>query len=122
MAVTKYPNQFLITFAPEPKTDANHPYHKVNVDALQNAMNDLKKPGSLKLWLYLTMHSNIDAFGLSKKACEEWGLKKDAYYAAQEELEEKGYLKKLGKDKFEFTQIPVVIHTPTTETPSVWDF
>lgn len=45
-------------------------------------MNDLKKVGSVKLWMYLTLHSNVSAFGLSKKACEEWGIKKDAYYAA----------------------------------------
>lgn len=82
-------------------------------------MNDLKKLGSLKLWIYLTMHSSMKSFGLSKKACEDWGIKKDAYYAAQEELEEKGYLKKIGKDKYEFSQIPVVVHTPTTTT---WDF
>ena len=123
MAIT-YPNQFIITFPPQPKTDANHPYYKVNLDALQNAMNDLKKSGSLKLWMYLAIHSDMSSFGLSKKACEEWGLKKDAYYAAWEELEQKGYLKKIGNDRFDFTQIPVVIHTPQIEKSSVvaWDF
>lgn len=89
-------------------------------------MNDLKKVGSVKLWMYLTLHSNVSAFGLSKKACEEWGIKKDAYYAAQEELEEKGYLKKIGVDKYEFTQVPIkMVVVPKTEmktSPTVWDF
>lgn len=116
-----FPNQFIITFAPAPKTDANNPYHKINMDALQNAMNDLKKMGSLKMWMYLTTHSDTKSFGLSKKACEDWGIKKDAYYAAQEELEQKGYLKKLGNDRYEFSQVPVVMHTTTTPVQK-WDY
>ena len=116
---TAYPNQTVIVFAPEPKTDAKNPYYKINLDVLQNAMNDLKKVGSFKLWMYLATHNSMKTFNLSKKACEDWGIKKDSYYAAQEELKEKGYLKKIATDKYEFSQIPTIIHTTTTTT---WDF
>ena len=122
MAVT-YPNQYIVTFAPEPKTDANNPYHKVNTDVLQNASNDLTKIGSVKLWMYLTAHSGMKEFGLSRKACEEWGIKKDSYYQGQKELEEKGYLKPLGPGKYEFTQFPIKIVTPENViSKPLWDF
>ena len=121
MAKAMFANQYTITFAPEPKTDATHPYYKMNIDALQNAMNDLTKIGSVKLWTYLALHSGLPSFGLSQKACEEWGIKKDSYYKAQEELKEKGYLREIGKNQLEFTQIPTVIHTMTA-VGTQWDF
>ena len=34
MAKAMFANQYMITFAPEPKTDATHPYYKMNIDAL----------------------------------------------------------------------------------------
>ena len=120
---TTYPNQYIITFAPEPKTDAKNPYHKMNIDVLQNAMNDLTKVSSMKLWMYLVAHSGIDGFGLSQKACEEWGIKKDSYQTGKKELIEKGYLKEIGHNRYEFRQVPIKIVTPETITPkTVWDF
>ena len=88
-------------------------------------MNDLKKVGSIKLWMYLVLRSDMGSFGLSQKACEEWGIKKDSYYSAQEELVEKGYLKEIGVNKYEFIQIPmkiVVVPKTETKTPTAWDF
>ena len=122
MAVT-YANQFIITFGSQPKTDATHPYHKINVDAMQNAMNDLTKIGSMKLWMYLVAHSDMDSLALSQKACEEWGIKKDSYQSAKKELIDKGYLVTVGKDKYEFKQIPVQMVTlPVVPVQKNWDF
>ena len=132
MAVT-YANQYIITFGPQPKTDAKNLYHKFNLDALQNAMNDLTKIGSVKLWTYLAIHSDMDTLALSQKACEEWGIKKDSYQSAKKELIDKGYLTAIGKDKYEFKQIPMpIVSVPTPQiqemvAPQVqpiskWDF
>ena len=114
MATAKYPNQYTIVFAPAPKTDANNPYCKMNVDVLQSVAGDLNKVGALKLWLYLVAHSHMESLGLSQKACEEWGLKKDSYYSGKEELVNKGYLVEIGSNKYEFRQLPIV--------PVNWDF
>lgn len=118
---TTYANQYIITFGPQPKTDANNLYHKFNLDALQNAMDDLSKVGSVKLWLYLATHSDMSTLALSQKACEEWGIKKDSYQSAKKELIDKGYLVSTGKDKYEFKQVPIPIISMPTPTPK-WDF
>ena len=128
MAKAMFANQYTITFAPEPKTDATHPYYKYNLDALQNAMNDLTKVGSMKLWLYLSLHSDMPSLGLSQKACEEWGLKKDSYQSAKKELIDKGYLVAVGKDQYEFKQVPLpMVSLPVAVTveqsqAQKWDF
>lgn len=63
----------------------------MHLDALQEAMTKLKGE-TLKLWLYLNKNQDSYQLELSQKACEAWGLKKDAYYTAVNKLKELGYL------------------------------
>ena len=62
-----------------------------NLDALQTAMKTLNGSG-LKLWLYLNKNQDGYRFELSRVDCANWGIKKDSYYKAVEELIQKGFL------------------------------
>ena len=50
------------------------------------------KGETLKLWLYLNKNQSGFQLELSQKACEQWGIKKDAYYTARKKLITLGYL------------------------------
>ena len=63
-----------------------------NLEALQQAMNRLKGSG-LKMWLYINKNQDNYRFELSRKACEEWGIKKDSYYDGIKDLIANGYLR-----------------------------
>jgi hypothetical protein len=70
-------------------------------------MNTLKGE-TLKLWLYIAKNQDNYQFELSQKALAEWGLKKDAYYAARKKLIEVGYLTPAqeGSNILIFSEIP----------------
>ena len=85
--------------------DSNHPFGVIGIEALQRACLDLKV--GLKLWLYLAKSQDGYEFGLSQKACENWGIKKDSYYRGKEELIEKRYLVPLEDGRYRFDEIPV---------------
>ena len=84
-------NQKIVQIAPRTKRDAEHLFATMNIDALQAAVQDLKG-SALKLWLYFNKNQDGYQFELSQKACHNWGIKKDSYYAGVEELVSKGYL------------------------------
>ena len=84
-------NQDIIKLAKREPWDSNNKFARMHLDALQDAMNNLKGE-TLKLWLYLDKNTDSYELELSQKACEEWGLKKDAYYTAKKKLIELGYL------------------------------
>ena len=71
-------------------------------------MKDLR-PSSLKLWLYLNKNSEKFHLELSNRACLEWGIKKDSYYSAIEELIGKGYLvpAREGSNQYFFDELPL---------------
>lgn len=54
------------------------------------------------MWLYLDKNTNGYRLELSQKACADWGLKKDSYYRAVKELQEKGYLQETTGGRFIF--------------------
>ena len=85
------PNQKIVQIAPRTKRDAEHLFATMNINALQAAVQDLKG-SALKLWLYFNKNQDGYHFELSQKACQDWGIKKDSYYAGVEELVSKGYL------------------------------
>lgn len=100
------PNQKTVTIAERIKRDKEHLYSTSNLDALQYAMNNLKGE-SFKLWSYLNKNQDNYTLELSQKACELWGIKKDAYYTGVKTLVEKGFLVEVEKDKFLFYEKPV---------------
>lgn len=82
-------------------------YTVINLQALQNAMNNLKGE-TFKLWIYLSKNQNGYQLELSQKACLEWGIKKDAYYAAVEKLIKLHYLQPIydGSNIYTFSETP----------------
>ena len=74
-----------------------------NQDALQQAMTKLKGSG-LKMWLYINKNQDNYRFELSRKACEDWGIKKDSYYDGFNDLVNHGYLRlsKEGSNVYHF--------------------
>ena len=87
-----YPNQKEVQVAERAPRDGRHLYSMNNLDALRQAMNCLKGSG-LKMWLYLNKNQDNYRFELSRKACEEWGIKKDSYYDGIRNLIDHGYLR-----------------------------
>ena len=85
------PNQKTIKLAQRTRRDAEHLYSMNNLEALQLAMQVLNGSG-LKLWLYMNKNQDGYRFELSRVDCAKWGIKKDSYYSAVEELINKGFL------------------------------
>ena len=85
------PNQKTVKLAPRIKRDSEHLYCMANLEALQSAMQILNGSG-LKLWLYLNKNQDGYRFELSRVDCAKWGIKKDSYYSAVDELINKGFL------------------------------
>lgn len=85
------PNQKTIQLAARTRRDADNLYSMNNLDALQMAMQFLNGSG-LKLWLYMNKNQDGYKFELSRVDCAKWGIKKDSYYSAVEELINKGFL------------------------------
>lgn len=84
-------NQKIIKLAERTRRDADNLYCMSNLVALQAAMQELNGSG-LKLWLYLNKNQDGYRFELSRVDCAKWGIKKDSYYSAVEELIKKGFL------------------------------
>ena len=101
------PNQLIIKISPRGPFDQEHGFARVHSDALQTAMT-LLKGERFKLWMYLCNNADGYQLELSQKACLEWGIKKDAYYAAKTKLIELGYLTPLqeGSNIFIFSEKP----------------
>lgn len=123
--MAKYANQYTIIIGDRLPRDADHPYTRQSLEALQKAMVDLKGE-SFKLWLYLSKNKDGEEWGLGPKACEAWGIKKDSYYKAKDLLVEKGYLREIKENCYEFYEIPPEITEDETKieavVQSVFDF
>ncbi len=65
--------------------------------------------------MYFNKNQEKYQFELSQKACLKWGIKKDSYYAAIEELEMKGYLHPFGEGSNHF----LFYETPQSENPTM---
>lgn len=86
-----YSNQKIVRIGNREKRDAQHIYSTMNIEAMQEAMMELRGE-TFKLWCYLNKNQEGYQFELSQKECEKWGIKKDVYYAAVKKLVELGYL------------------------------
>lgn len=88
------------------KCDAEHPYAIINQWAMQTAMKNLNGSG-FKLWCYMSKNQPGYCFDLSMEDCKtNWGLSKDSYYAAVNELKEKRYLIETTRNHYNFYEIP----------------
>lgn len=81
-------------------------YAKINLNALQAAMLDLKGE-TLKLWLFISKNQNNYTFALSKVEALRWGIgSKSSYDRAIKELKEKGYLVETSSNHYDFYELP----------------
>ena len=89
--------------------DKEHLYSMNNLDALQQAMNNLKGE-AFKLWCYLAKNQPGYVFALSSvDAVKNWGIGCDkSYDRAVRTLIERGYLIETSKNHYDFYEIPPV--------------
>jgi hypothetical protein len=106
------PNQMIIQeFNYEPCNETNY-YAKINLEALQHAMQDLSSLNALKLWLYLSKNKvGFSHLELSSADCiNNWGLGRSQWKETKLTLISKGYLVPLKVDKktgwYKFIQNP----------------
>ena len=86
--------------------DEKHYYAKINLDALQTAMIDLKGE-SFKLWCYFSKNQSGYEFALSAVDAIKWGVgSKSSYDRAVRDLVEKGYLVETTKNHYNFFEKP----------------
>ena len=129
-----YANQIVITMGAKPIMDESHPYTRMNIDAMQQAMMCLKEAG-LKMWLYLSKNQSGFDLKLSRAECEKWGIKKGSYYNGITDLKENGYLVQVDGNQQQFNEVPILVVDRDVkgfeETPievveekkeAVWDF
>lgn len=95
-------NQKEITIKKELCNDKskNNYYAKINLNALQDALIDLKTEGSIKLWLYMAKNQDNYTFALSSIDAIKWGIgSKGMYDRAVKDLKDKGYLVEVDPEK-----------------------
>ena len=99
------PNQKTITIVKD-KCDKQNYYATYNLEALQNAMLDLKGE-TFKLWCYLGKNQNNYEFALSKVDALNWGMgSKSSYDRAVKELIDKKYLVETSPNHYDFYETP----------------
>ena len=111
-----FKNQKTVTIKKEPCDNVRNHYARINLVALHKAMSELKTMGEMKLWLYLAKNKDEYTFGLSPADCETYGLKRDAYHTAVDNLIKKGYLQKIGKagNAYHFIEKGIYTEKPYT--------
>lgn len=87
--------------------NASNPYLLVNLEALQQAMFNLKKVGTFKLWMYLASNQNGFSLELSGANCKKWGIRPDSYHVAVRELVDLGYLVEQKNNHYIFYEVPL---------------
>lgn len=85
--------------------DTTNLYMKINQEAAFAAMGNLTYAG-FKMWLYLSKNQAYHNFELSRAACQQVGIDKNAYYRGIDELIEKSYLIAESGNGYRFYQVP----------------
>lgn len=107
-----YPNQKHIASVNKELCDTKHIYAKINVDAIQNAMLNLK-PSTVKVWFYFAKNQDGYEFDLSSIAvCAYCNISDKTYREAIKELTENRYLVPIAKNVFEFYEMPKELEVP----------
>ena len=95
--MANYANQKRITVAAREKRDKTHPYGMYNIEALQQAMANIKTVGGIKIWCYINKNQDLFTFDLSRQELlNSWGLTRATYDSGIEELISLGYLTPIG--------------------------
>lgn len=101
------PNQKVVRVN-KAKSDKEHIYAIINVEAMSKAAKTLKDFKSFELWCYFAKNQDGHTFALSNKAVtEEFGMSKDSYDGAVAKLIEHGYLVQEDRLYYSFNEFPV---------------
>lgn len=108
------PNQLVITVQKE-KTDKQHLYSCINLEALDLAAMQLKSVGAFKLWMYIAKNQNQYEFALSRADFMRWsGVSAGTYQTAVQALKEMHFLmpSPTQKNKWIFYEKPLNVQKP----------
>lgn len=101
------PNQFKVVRKSDLPKDAEHPYGKVNLEAVQQAMHELCDY-EFKLYLILSMNKVDYVWNLTPDyLVDNWGGCDASWRRAREGLLKKKYLVNKGNYMLEFYETPV---------------
>lgn len=108
------PNQKVVAVNKQPCDELNI-YVKMNVDAIDQALMNLKQGSVLKVWMYFAKNQNGYTFELSSKHVMAYcNITEKTYREAIKALIEKRYLvpRGEGSNQYDFYEIPVKITVP----------
>lgn len=104
--MAKYAHQFTIKRENEVLKDAEHPYVKLSIESIQEAM---KRLNGYEFELYLLLYMNQEGFELDYSPGnlekEYMGTRK-TWGDARKALTAKGYLEEIGKSHLKFIERP----------------
>ena len=98
-------NQRTVEIGPKAKSNAKNTYTVINLNALQQAMNDLDNT-AFKLWMFYEQNALGFKVPSGPAYVAMWGIKRTAYYDAFKVLENKGYIEKVSDGYYKFYETP----------------
>lgn len=106
------PNQKTIGGTHKEPCDKQNIYAKINIKAIDTAMNILK-PSTVKVWFYFAKNQEGYKFELSSKAvCAFCNITDKTYREAIKELVEQRYLIQKAKNIYDFYEMPQEVEYP----------
>lgn len=124
------PNQKIIYMGKRIPRDVSHPYTEQSVEAMAHAARELSGD-RFKVWMYLSKNRDDFVLELSQKDLLKWGVKKDTYQRAVNDLIKLGYLVQIDEERNEwrFDEFPEEKKEEEEEVAAVavksdggWDF
>lgn len=95
------PNQKIIYIGERLPRDVSHPYTEQSVEAMAHAARELSGD-RFKVWMYLSKNRDDFVLELSQKDLLKWGVKKDTYQRAVNDLIKLGYLVQIDEERNEW--------------------
>ena len=123
------PNQKIVYIGNRVERDATHPYTEQSIEAMAHAARELSGD-RFKVWMYLSKNRDDFVLELSQKDLLKWGVKKDTYQRAVNDLIELGYLVQIDekKNEWRFEEFPEEVKMEekpaavATKSDGGWDF
>ncbi len=123
------PNQKVVYIGNRVERDAEHPYTEQSIEAMAHAARELSGD-RFKVWMYLSKNRDDFVLELSQKDLLKWGVKKDTYQRAINDLIELGYLVQIDekRNEWRFEEFPEEVKVEerpaavATKSDGGWDF
>ncbi len=123
------PNQKIVYIGNRVERDATHPYTEQSIEAMAHAARELSGD-RFKVWMYLSKNRDDFVLELSQKDLLKWGVKKDTYQRAVNDLIELGYLVQIDekRNEWRFEEFPEEVKVEekpaavAAKSDGGWDF